>query len=90
MFIGIEVYFWDLSSKRKTSTTVICGLHGSKIGSKVIPLDYVAIQVGELFMPNVTVPFSELTKNTQVHELKNLKGVIRIWSLKFFKLVCPQ
>jgi hypothetical protein len=46
MQIGIEVYFWDLISKRKTSATMICGMHGSKIGSKVIPLDYVAMQVG--------------------------------------------
>jgi hypothetical protein len=69
---------------------VICGLHNSKIGSKVIPLDYVVIQVGEVCMPNVTMPFNEITKDTQVHELKNLKGAIQIWSSKFFKLVCPQ
>jgi hypothetical protein len=89
MQIGIEVYLWDLISKRKTSTIMICGLHGSKIGSKVIPLDYVAMQVGEVFMHNAIVPFSEITGNTQVQKLKNSKGAIQIWSSKFFRLVCP-
>jgi hypothetical protein len=89
MQIGIEVYLWDLIFKRKTSTTLICGLHSRKIGSKVIPLDYVAMQVGEVLMPNVIVPFSEIIGDTQVQELKNSKGAIQIWSSKFFKLVCP-
>jgi len=45
---------------------MICGLHGRKIGSKIIPLDYMAMQVREVFMPNATMPFSEITGDTQV------------------------
>jgi hypothetical protein len=74
----------------KTSTIVICGLHGSKIGSKVIPLDYVAMQVREVFMLNVTMPFNEIIRNTQVQELKNSKGAIRIWSSKVLQTCLPS
>jgi hypothetical protein len=68
---------------------VICGLHGSKIGSKIVPMDYVVVQLEEVFMHDAIMPFSETTRDTQVQKLKNSKGGIWIWSSNFLKLVCP-
>ncbi len=50
----------------------------------------VVVRVGEVFMLDVTMPFSEITGDTQVQKLKNLERVIRIWNSKFLELVCPQ
>jgi hypothetical protein len=59
---------------------MIYDLHGSKIGNKVIPMDYVVVRIGEVFMLDVTMPFNEITRDTQVQKLKNLEGAIWIWN----------
>jgi hypothetical protein len=69
---------------------MISDLHGSKIGNKVIPMDYVVVRIGEVFMLDVTMPFNEIKGDTQVQKLKNLEGTIWIWNSQFFKLVRPQ
>jgi hypothetical protein len=40
MQVGIEVYLWDPISKKKDATVMIYGLHDSKIGGQIIPIDY--------------------------------------------------
>lgn len=40
MQVGTEVYLWDPISKKKNAIIMIYGLHGSKIGGQIIPIDY--------------------------------------------------
>jgi hypothetical protein len=85
--IGIDVYLWDPISNKKVVSGVIHGLHGNKIGNQIVPIDHVAMQVKEVFIPNVIVPHNELIRITK---LKESKGCTRIWSTKFFKPARPQ
>ncbi len=41
---------------QKVATVIICGLHGSKVGGKEIPPNFVVVKVRELFMPKIVVP----------------------------------
>jgi hypothetical protein len=50
MQIGTKVYLWDPSSNRIVVTTMICSLYNNKIGAKVIFIDYMVVQVGDVFM----------------------------------------
>lgn len=50
MQIGTKVYLWDPSSNRIVVTTMICRLYNNKIGGKVIFIDYMVVQVGDVFM----------------------------------------
>jgi hypothetical protein len=85
--IGVDVYLWDPISNKKIASGVIHGLHGNKIGDQIVPIDHVAVQVKEVFIPNVIVPHSELSRITK---LKESEGCRRIWSAKFLKLAHPQ
>ncbi len=49
MQIGTKVYLWDPSSNKIVVTTMICRLY-NKIGGKVIFIDYIVVQVGDVFM----------------------------------------
>ncbi len=50
MQIGTKVYLWDPSFNRIVVTTMICRLYNNKIGRKIIVIDYMAVQVGDVFM----------------------------------------
>jgi hypothetical protein len=45
MQVGTKVYLWDPISMKKDATIVIYGLHDSKIGGQVIPIDYMWLMV---------------------------------------------
>jgi hypothetical protein len=52
-------------SKGKVGITMIHALNGSKVGENTIPFYYVAIQIKEVYMPNVISSF--------VHQMTNLR-----------------
>jgi hypothetical protein len=43
MQVSTAVYLWDPISKKKDATVVIYGLHDSKIGGQIIPIDYMSL-----------------------------------------------
>lgn len=60
---------------------MICALNGSKVGENTIQVDYVAIQIKEVYMPNVCSSFvHQMTnpKETQVEIVP--RAVVLIWS----------
>jgi hypothetical protein len=61
---------------------IIHRLHGSKIGGQIILVDYVVVRMVKMFILDVMVPHSEITR---VKELKDLEGTIGIWLAKFLK-----
>jgi hypothetical protein len=50
MQIGPGVYLWDPSFNIIVVTTMICRLYNNKIGGKVIFINYMVVQVGDVFM----------------------------------------
>jgi hypothetical protein len=46
----------------KATIIVVCGLHGSQIGEKTILDGYVDVEVIDVFIPSIIVPFVEITK----------------------------
>lgn len=80
--IGIDVYLWDpISNKKKVDYGAIHGLHGNKIRDQIVPIDHVAVQMKVVFIPNVIMPNSELTRITK------LKGVQGFSQLSFSNLL---
>ncbi len=65
--IGVEVIFFDLISKHKARSAIICGLSGSKVNERVVPENYVAIRVWEVCMlmplPPVSIKCNILVKH---------------------------
>jgi hypothetical protein len=47
----IDVYLWYPISKRKVATINIRRLHGNKLGSQIILVDYLVVQVVLMFIP---------------------------------------
>jgi hypothetical protein len=79
--IGLEVMLKDPISKEKVGITMICALNGSKVGENTIPIDYVAIQVKEVYMPNVISSFVHQMTNPRETQVEIVLGVIvLIWS----------
>lgn len=73
--------------KKKATTTMICGLCGSKDSGKTMHEGYVGVKVWEVYMPNSTMPFWERTVDPVHEETKMVEGVVVIWPSKFPKLV---
>jgi hypothetical protein len=79
--IGLEVMLKDPISKEKVGIAMICVLSGNKVGENTIPIDYVAIQVKEVYMPNVISSFVHQVTNTKETQVEIVLGVvISIWS----------
>lgn len=65
----------------------ICGLSGSKIGDKEIPMGYVGVKLQEVFELDSMVPFGEMTTNSHKSMVNNSLSVVIFWSLKFLKVI---
>jgi hypothetical protein len=50
----------------EAATIVVCGLHKSQIGEKAKLDSYVDVEVIDVFIPYVIVPFVEITKDLAV------------------------
>ncbi len=61
--IDIKVFLWDAITNMKATTIVVCGLQGSQIGEKAIPDGYMDVEVIDVFIPSIIVPFVEITKD---------------------------
>ncbi len=74
--IGTKVFLWDVITNRKTTTIVICGLHGSQIGEKAILDGYVVVKVMDVFIASKTFTFAKITIDPAIRKLKDFEGCV--------------
>ncbi len=64
--IDTKVFLSNAITNMEAATIVVCGLHKSQIGEKAKLDGYVDVEVIDVFIPYVIVPFVEITKDLAV------------------------
>ncbi len=64
--IDTKVFFSNAITNMEATTILVCGLHGSQIKEKAKPDGYVDVEVIDVFIPSIIVPFVDITKDLAI------------------------